>query len=73
MKSLTIVGALLVLFGIGGLIYGSVSYTSKEKVLDIGPIEATAEEKHTLPIPEIASIAALIAGVVMVAVSLKRA
>jgi uncharacterized membrane protein YidH (DUF202 family) len=72
MKAFTVIGAVLVLLGIGGLVYGGLTYTTREKVLDIGPIEATAEKDHHVPIPEIASILAVIAGVVFVAVSMKR-
>jgi uncharacterized membrane protein YidH (DUF202 family) len=73
MKPLTLVGAVLVILGIGGLVYGSLNYTTKEKVLDIGPIQATADEEHHVPIPQIASIAAVIAGVAFVVISSKRA
>jgi hypothetical protein len=72
MKSLTLVGAILVILGIAGLIYGGLTYTTDKKVLDIGPIEATAKEEHHVPIPEIASIVAVIAGVVIVALGVKR-
>jgi hypothetical protein len=66
------VGAVLIILGIAGLAYGGLSYTTNKTVLDIGPIEATAKEKHQVPIPEIASIAAVIAGVVIVALGVKR-
>ncbi len=73
MKSFSLIGIVLVVLGIGGLVYGSLNYTTKEKVLDLGPIEATAEKEHHVPIPEIASIAAIVAGIIFVAVSMKRA
>jgi uncharacterized membrane protein YidH (DUF202 family) len=72
MKALNIVGVLLILLGIAGLVYGHVNYTSRDKVLDLGPIHATAETEHTIPIPDIASIAAILAGLALVVVGLKR-
>jgi len=73
MKPLMIIGIVLVVAGIAGLVNGSFSYTTKEKVLDLGPIEATAEKEHTIGIPEIAGVAALIAGIGLVVVGARRA
>ena len=73
MKSITIVGVVLIVLGGAGLLIGRVSFTTEEKVLDLGPIEATAEEEHDVAIPDIAGIAALIAGVVLVVVGMRRA
>ena len=42
------------------------TYTTREKVLDIGPIEATAEKQKTIPIPPLLAGAALVAGVALV-------
>jgi hypothetical protein len=72
MKSTTIAGIILIVLGIAGLALGRIEYTSKETVLDIGPIEATAETKESIPIPDIASIAALLAGVALVVLGAKR-
>ena len=73
MKPLTLVGAILVILGIGGLVYGTLTYTTKDKVLDLGPIQATAKTEHHVQIPQIASIAAVLAGVIFVVMSTKRA
>jgi hypothetical protein len=73
MKAMTLAGAVLILLGVGGLIYGHVSYTTDKTILDIGSIHATAETTHTIPIPDIASVAALLVGLVLVVVSTKRA
>jgi hypothetical protein len=72
MKALVIVGLILIAAGIAGLIEGRVSYTTRDKVLDLGAIQATAERTHTIGIPEIAGIAALIAGVGLVAIGARR-
>jgi len=62
MKPIAILGLILVILGVAGLIYEGVSYTSRETVLDIGPIQATAEETKTIPVSPIASGAAIVVG-----------
>jgi drug/metabolite transporter (DMT)-like permease len=69
MKPGTIVGILLIVLGVVGFALGGFSFTQKEKVLDVGPIEATAEDKETVPIPPLLAGLALAAGVVLVVVS----
>jgi hypothetical protein len=66
MKPLTLVGIVLVVLGVAGLVIGHISYKSKKTVLDLGPIQATAEEEHSVPIPEIAAVVAVIAGLGLV-------
>ncbi|MEO8484506.1 MAG: DUF3185 domain-containing protein [Acidobacteriota bacterium] len=61
-----IVGILLIVLGLVGVIYGGVSWTHPDKVIDVGPIEVTRDKRESLPIPPIAGAVALIAGVVMV-------
>jgi uncharacterized membrane protein YidH (DUF202 family) len=58
-------GVLLVVIGLVGLIYGGLSWTRKDTVVDAGPIEITADKRESLPIPPIAGAAALVAGVVL--------
>src|SRR5262245_44418339 len=53
MKSLTLTGILLILFGAVMLAYQGFTYTKREQVLDLGPIEATKETRKTVPIPPI--------------------
>jgi hypothetical protein len=66
MKPLTIVGIILIVFGIFVLASEGISYTKTEKVLDLGPIEATAKRQKTIPIHPLAGGAALAAGIVLV-------
>jgi uncharacterized membrane protein YidH (DUF202 family) len=72
-KPAGIVGVLLIILGIAGLAFGGFSFTRKEKVLDLGPIEASADKKESLPIPPILGALAIVGGVVLVAVSARRA
>lgn len=73
MKPLSIVGLLLIVVGIAGLVLGRFSYTTEEKVLELGPIVATAEEEHAINIPDIAAFAAIAAGIALVFVSRRKA
>jgi len=62
-----IVGIILIVLGLIGLGWGGFTYTTRKKVLDIGPIQATREEHHAVPVPPIAGAIALIGGVVLIA------
>jgi hypothetical protein len=73
MKPGVVVGILLILLGVVGLALGGFSFTHKEKVLDVGPIEATADEKESVPIPPLLSVLAVVGGVVLVATSARKA
>jgi hypothetical protein len=73
MRPLAIVGIVLIVLGIAGLVVGRFSYTTTEKVLDVGPLEATAEKEHSFAIPDVAGIAAIIAGGFLVFVGRRRA
>jgi uncharacterized membrane protein YidH (DUF202 family) len=61
-----IIGVILIVIGLIALATGGLSWTQRETVLDVGPIEATAERHKTLPLPPLAGGAALIAGIVLV-------
>jgi len=63
---------LLIVLGLIGLVVGGVSYTTREKVLDLGPIQATREKTHTLPLPPVAGAILLIGGIVLLAVDKKN-
>jgi drug/metabolite transporter (DMT)-like permease len=65
-------GIILIVLGLFGLAWGGFTYTTSEKVVDIGPIHATREKTHNVPLPPIAGAVALIGGVVLL-VSGKRA
>jgi hypothetical protein len=58
-------GLILIVLGIVALIYGGFTYTTQKKVLDVGPIQATKEEHHSVPLPPILGALALIGGVVI--------
>jgi hypothetical protein len=72
MRAMAWVGVLLVVLGIGGLAVRSFSYTTKEKVLDLGPIQATADKEHDVFIYPAASIAAILIGGVLVVMGRRK-
>ena len=67
-----IVGIVLIVIGLISLALGGISYTTKEKVVDIGPIEATAERHKTIPLPPLLGGLALAGGVVLLIVGSKK-
>jgi uncharacterized membrane protein YidH (DUF202 family) len=73
MKPLAIVGVILIVLGIAGLVVGRFSYTTEEKVMEVGPIVATAEKEHSIHVPDIAAIVAVVAGAALVFASRRRA
>ena len=72
MKPAGIIGIILIVIGIIALTMGGISWTKREKVLDIGPIEATAQKKETLPFPPILGGLCLAGGVVLVIVGTRK-
>lgn len=71
-KSITLVGIALILLGIVAFAYQGISYTSREKVIDIGPLQASVDTKKTIPLPPILGGLLLAGGIVLVVVGTKR-
>jgi hypothetical protein len=57
------IGMILIGLGLFGLAWGGFTYTIREKVVDIGPIHATRDKTHNVPLPPIAGAVALVGGV----------
>jgi hypothetical protein len=72
MKIQTVIGIILIVLAVIAFGFQGITYTKREKVLDIGPIEATAEKKETIPLPPILGAVALIGGVALVLVGSKQ-
>lgn len=60
-----IVGILLIVLGIVALIWGGISYTHEETLVDIGPIEAKTETRETIPLPPLLGGLSLVGGVAL--------
>ena len=65
------IGAFLIVFGLLGLVWGGFSYTTREKIVDIGPIHATREKTHNVPVAPIAGALALVGGIALMAAGKK--
>lgn len=59
-------GVILIALGLIGLVWGGINYTTRETVVDIGPIHATRDKEHNLPLPPVVGALVLLAGVVLV-------
>jgi uncharacterized membrane protein YidH (DUF202 family) len=66
------VGIILVIIGIVALVWGGISWTREETIVDLGPLEATAETRETIPLPPIFGGVALVAGIVLLVVPSRR-
>jgi hypothetical protein len=66
MKGTVLLGALLLIAGLVGLASPMITYTKTEKVVDIGPVEVTAEREKHVPLPPIVGGLAAIAGLVII-------
>jgi uncharacterized membrane protein len=69
---ITLVGIALIVLGIVAFAYQGITYTSREKIIDIGPLQATAETKKTIPLSPLVGGAALLGGIVLVVVGAKK-
>jgi len=58
-------GVVLIVLGLFGLAWGGFTYTTREKVVNIGPIHATRDKTHSVPLPPIAGAVALVGGIVL--------
>jgi uncharacterized membrane protein YidH (DUF202 family) len=71
MKTPTIVGIILIIVGILVLTLGGFSITKREKVLDLGPIQASVDKKENFPVPPLLGYISLIGGIALVVVGAK--
>jgi hypothetical protein len=65
------IGMILIALGLVGLVWGGFTYTTREKVVDIGPIDITRNETHSLPLPPLLGAVAVLGGIVLL-VSAKK-
>lgn len=67
-----IVGIVLIVLGIAAFVFQGVSYTTERKVLDVGPLEVTKEERNTIPLPPVLGALSLLGGVGLLALGGKK-
>jgi hypothetical protein len=67
-----LLGIALIILAVVAFAYQGITYTTQEKVLDIGPIKATVEKEKTIPLPPLVGGAALIGGIVLLLVGARK-
>ncbi len=72
MRPKIIIAIILIALGIAAFAYQGITYTTREKVVDLGPIQVTAEKTKTLPLPPIAGAIALVGGIVLLVMGSKK-
>lgn len=66
MKSATVAGIVLIVLGIFAFGYQGITFTTQKKVVDVGPIHATKDQKHTIPLTPVLGGVLLIGGILLV-------
>jgi len=72
LKTPILLGIALIVLGVIALSYGRITYTTEEKIAEIGPLKATADKEKSIPLSPFLGGAALVAGVGLVAVGYKQ-
>ena len=67
-----VVGIILIVVGLIGLAVGGFSYTTREKVADVGPLHASRDKTHTIPLPPVLGVVSLVVGGGMLLVAGKK-
>jgi len=68
MKPAGIVGIVLIIVGIIALAYGGFTYTTREKVIDAGPLQVNADKEHHVPFSPVLGGICLVGGIILVAI-----
>ena len=71
-KSATLLGIILIILGVLALAYQGITYTTREKVVDLGPLKITADKEKSIPLPPILGAVALAGGIVLVFVGVRK-
>jgi uncharacterized membrane protein HdeD (DUF308 family) len=68
----TLLGIALIILGVVAFAYQGITYTTREKVIDVGPLKATVDKEKTIPLPPIVGAVALVGGIVLLMVGAKK-
>jgi hypothetical protein len=72
MKTIAVVGVVLIALGLVALFYQGIPYTSRQTVVDIGPLHATADREKTLALPPVLGIVAVAGGAALLIAGMRR-
>ncbi len=73
MKTNTLFAVILIVVGIASFAYQGITFTTREKAIDLGPLHVTTDKTRTLPLPPIVGAIALVGGIVLLAMERKKA
>jgi uncharacterized membrane protein YidH (DUF202 family) len=68
-----IAGIVLIIAGIVALVYGGFTYTTTKKAVDMGPIQISHKENHTVPLPPVLGVIAIVGGGALLYFGAKKA
>jgi uncharacterized membrane protein len=72
MKTATILGIALIMLGLVAFAYQGITYTTRENVIDLGPLQATVDKEQTIPLPPLVGGLALVGGIALLIVGARR-
>jgi hypothetical protein len=72
MRPKIILAIILIALGIVAFVYQGITYTTRDKVVDVGPIQMTAERTKTIPLPPLVGAVAIVGGIVLLVVGSKK-
>ncbi|MGH7266434.1 MAG: DUF3185 domain-containing protein [Candidatus Rokuibacteriota bacterium] len=72
MRITTLIGIALIVLGVIALVYQGITYTTSEKVVELGPLKAEVERQKTIPLPPVLGVIALAGGILLVVVGARR-
>jgi hypothetical protein len=72
MKPTLLIAALLIVLGIAAFAYQGISYRTRDKVVDLGPIQVTAERTRTIPMPPILGAVAIVGGIALLVLGIRK-
>ena len=73
MKTATILGIALIMLGVVAFTYQGITYTTRENVIDLGPLQATVDKKETIPLTPLVGGLALVGGIMLLISGARRA
>ena len=73
MKTATILGIALIMLAVVAFAYQGITYTTRENVIDLGPLQATVDKEQTIPLPPLVGGLALVGGIALLIVGARRA
>jgi hypothetical protein len=73
MKPIAYIGIILIIVGILSFAYQGITYKTREKTVDLGPLQITTEQTHTVPLPPVVGALTLAGGIILLVVNSRKA